>query len=357
MPILVVPIYGIYLVISRISIPNAVLGHSVPYLRYKAQMRAKSWLRADMAISMTLACASFGFGCVLFFGYFKTRSGSSYFLKAAITSVLVSFLYLIDVFLATRQLSSASVQFIKEVSVNAFATPTSKDLKAANNPRQVYSNSYQVQENVVYQPYQPQPHNQSQNSQNGRKECQMENVKRKESSWFDEERKVETNEPDNNFWIYHSYERHLQPEENHYRRVLKDSEIRNSLAEARNPQNMTFMGSDEDLPPPPAPPKAIHPQTLFKQTQFPRRVPVPPQRSTESFESTSRTIPRINLAHISSRSSSHHGTINPPAYKARMIVVEDEEITFDRSHSSGNKKGSLSDGSTVRIDDVDKRSY
>ncbi|CAD5229089.1 unnamed protein product [Bursaphelenchus okinawaensis] len=364
MPILVVPLYGVYLVVNRITIPEAVLTHSVPYLKYKAQIRSKTWLRADMAISLTIACAAFGFGCVLFFGYFKTRAGSTYFLKAAIVSVIISFLYLIDAFLAVKQLNSASVEFIKNVSVNAFTTPSSKDFKVSSQRRyqQNLVKSYSIDENNTQNNhYQPQNSkhasaisNQAPLSTGRRGSSHLEIAKRKDSSWFDEDRRGDTMDNDGQ-WLYQSYDR--QPEENHYLKVYKDSEMKHQ--DNSNRRGSTFMDSEEEFPPPPPMPVLTsQPQiTPYKQTQFPRRVPVPPQRSTESFESTGRTIPRVNIPNMSSRSLHQHVTINPPAYKARVVVVEDDDAVFDRSFLSNNKKGSSSDGSTVRIDDVDKRSY
>lgn len=54
--------------------PDRTLKHPLPYIRYKALARTRSWLRVDMVISLTMACVCFGFSAILFFGYFKVYS-------------------------------------------------------------------------------------------------------------------------------------------------------------------------------------------------------------------------------------------------------------------------------------------
>lgn len=69
---LAVPIYGLYLVTRKSVDPTFRQDiHSVPYLRYKMLIRAKTWQRADIAISLTMSVVCCGFSAILFFGYFK----------------------------------------------------------------------------------------------------------------------------------------------------------------------------------------------------------------------------------------------------------------------------------------------
>lgn len=54
---LLVPIYGLYLVVARSVDPSTNQGlHSMPYLRYKTLIKAKVWQRADIAIRYVLLC-------------------------------------------------------------------------------------------------------------------------------------------------------------------------------------------------------------------------------------------------------------------------------------------------------------
>lgn len=71
---LAVPIYGIYLIVVKIHPHQSEFAPSMPYLQYKSQLKAKSWLKADMAISLSMCVVTFGFGIVLFFGYFAVSS-------------------------------------------------------------------------------------------------------------------------------------------------------------------------------------------------------------------------------------------------------------------------------------------
>ncbi|KAI6173956.1 WD repeat-containing protein 35 [Aphelenchoides besseyi] len=116
---LAIPVYGIYLATFRSVDPDPIHNlHSVPYLRYKRLARARSWQRADIAISLSMSVVCCGFSAVLFFGYFKVRSATPYFLYAAVASMLLAFLYTFDALLAVVQLKVGSVDFEKGESFN-----------------------------------------------------------------------------------------------------------------------------------------------------------------------------------------------------------------------------------------------
>jgi hypothetical protein len=122
---LAVPIYTLYLVTARSVDPNTAGLHSIPYLRYKALARAKTWQRADIAISLSMSVVCAGFSMILFFGYFKVRSATPYFLHSAIAALLLAFLYTFDALVTVCQLKSGSVDFAKtdrfgRVIINSF---------------------------------------------------------------------------------------------------------------------------------------------------------------------------------------------------------------------------------------------
>ncbi|KAI6191253.1 hypothetical protein M3Y97_00208300 [Aphelenchoides bicaudatus] len=128
---LAVPIYGLFLVTARSVDPSANQGlHSVPYLRYKTIVRAKVWQRADIAISLTMSVVCCGFAAILFFGYFKVRSATHYFLHAAISSLLLAFLYTFDALVTVCQLKSGSVDFTKDRLSRSFPTDPKHTVQA-----------------------------------------------------------------------------------------------------------------------------------------------------------------------------------------------------------------------------------
>lgn len=51
--------------------PSRSLHHPLPYIRYRALMRKKNWLRVDYTICITMTFVSSGFSLILFFGYLK----------------------------------------------------------------------------------------------------------------------------------------------------------------------------------------------------------------------------------------------------------------------------------------------
>lgn len=115
---LLVPPYGLFLLLKRARPPDPRLTGSLPFLNYKLQRRARSWLKADLAISLTMSCVMFGFACVLLLGFFTVRSASPAFLEGAVAAVCLALLYALDALLAARRLSSASVQFLPEPPVS-----------------------------------------------------------------------------------------------------------------------------------------------------------------------------------------------------------------------------------------------
>ncbi|KAI1730327.1 hypothetical protein Ddc_03017 [Ditylenchus destructor] len=127
---LAVPVYGIYLMAKS---PDRTLKHPLPYIRYKALARTRSWLRVDMVISLTMACVCFGFSAILFFGYFKINSATSFYLQSATASLVLCILYLANTLMTMRQMQMGQIDFIIDNEKQLFSTSESRRSPLAIN--------------------------------------------------------------------------------------------------------------------------------------------------------------------------------------------------------------------------------
>uniref|UniRef100_A0A915CRU1 Uncharacterized protein n=1 Tax=Ditylenchus dipsaci TaxID=166011 RepID=A0A915CRU1_9BILA len=121
---LAVPVYGIYLMVK--SPDRTLRQHPVPFVRY-------SWLRVDVAISLTMSVVCFGFSAILFFGYFKVNTATPFYLQAAVASLLLCILYLFNAVLSTRQIEMGTIDFILNNEKQPFSTQTSRTSPLAIN--------------------------------------------------------------------------------------------------------------------------------------------------------------------------------------------------------------------------------
>jgi hypothetical protein len=121
---------GLFLIFRS---PERILRqHPLPFVRYKALVRARNWLRVDLAICATMvrdlwplniiisfnfffqAVSCLAFALVLLFGYFHEHSVNSWLLQASVAALLLSLLYSLNSMLNLRQLQMGRVDFLTE---------------------------------------------------------------------------------------------------------------------------------------------------------------------------------------------------------------------------------------------------
>jgi hypothetical protein len=119
---LAVPIYGGYLMTKA---PEHILKHPIPYVRYKAMRRSKSWQRVDVAISTTMFVVCLGFALIILFGYLKVQKATSFYLQGGIASLLLAVFYGLNAILTLRQLQAGTVDLTDARMTSPFATLTS----------------------------------------------------------------------------------------------------------------------------------------------------------------------------------------------------------------------------------------
>ncbi|KAI6243758.1 hypothetical protein M3Y99_00039700 [Aphelenchoides fujianensis] len=392
---LAIPPYGLYLATTRSVDPDPTHLHSVPYLKYKLLARARSWQRADASISLSMSVICCGFSAVLFFGYFKVRSATPYFLYAAVASMLLAFLYTFDALIAVCQLKAGSVDFAKS---DSFSRPFAigNRAKPSNQTQAEYASSYFAASDPTARPNLGQnehpvpiylPSLSSSNVptilQRLRSEIEAEN--RKPPAGHSEV-------PPAGWPAGH--ERPLVWTEARSGPITLDLGIKTEEgtrsfdlriwdqrpnASSRAPQigkisQQVSLETDEELPPPP-PPALQKPAVAYKKASVPyaRRavVPTDPVTSNRNSATTGTSDEDLAGGQRGAKVVGIHepqlsplvfyrtapAQAHPPAHKARLVMIEDDgDLRRERPQNTRTAETShgSSEGSTARLEEIER---